>query len=228
MSISRDTRQRATARRAQRRRQARILSVVVVGVLTIVVSGILILASLRSAERQRLVAEGREIGFSIGDSDAPVLMEEFSDYSCSHCAEFAEVSHQIIETYVEDGTLRVIHMPTSFLNLPNSEIAAAAAVCAGEQDNYWEMYDALFELHRSEGPTAFTPERMLEIAGMIGLDQALLEDCVNSPATASLLAQIDEVARARGVTGTPTIYVNGQRAESWAYEALSGMIESSR
>ena len=231
MSLSRATRQRAAARRIRRRRGIRLISIAVVCVVAVVIAGILVLASWRSAEEHRLAVEGtEELGFSVGDPDAPVLMEEFSDYSCEFCAEFAETSHQLIETYTGDGTLRVIHMPTSFLNLPNSEVGASAAICADQQGGYWEMYDALFELHRNESPTAYTTARMVEIANTLGLDQESFEICLSSPGTASLLASINEVARARDVTGTPTIFINGERVDpqNRSFEAISQLIEPLR
>jgi protein-disulfide isomerase len=232
MSVSRSTRQRVAERRAQQRRRARTISIALVGVLAVVVAGIIILASWRSAEERQLLAEVSQELPSVGSTDAPVLIEEFSDFACSYCADFSQTLHQLIEAYTVDGTLRVVHVPITSLHPPYSETAAEAAVCAGEQGSYWEMYDALFALYRAEGATAYTAERMLEMGDSLGLDRASFETCLNAPETASFLARAAEIASARGVTSTPVIFVNGERVpatlEARSFDSLSQWIESLR
>lgn len=231
MSVSRDTKRRVSTQRARRRRQSRILSIAIASVLALLLVGILILASWRSAENRRLAAEAAENLPSIGDPDAPVVMEEFSDFACTFCADFAQTTQQLVETYLEEGMLRVVHVPVTFLSPPYSDTAAVAAICAEQQGNYWEMYDTLFALYRSErDPMIYTTERILEIADALDLEVDTFETCLNSAEMATYLDEIDQIARARGVTSTPTIFINGERVpstlEDRSFESLSALIES--
>ncbi len=83
---------------------------------------------------------------SIGDADAPVVITEFSDYQCPACAGVEQqVVPGLIERYVDTGKARLVYreFPLDGLH-PFARKASEAAVCAGQQDAYWEMHDKLF------------------------------------------------------------------------------------
>ncbi|NDJ55126.1 MAG: thioredoxin domain-containing protein [Chloroflexi bacterium] len=151
------------------------------------------------------------IGFSLGDPNAPVTLVEYSDFSCPHCNDLSEAVHQLIEDYVRDGQLRIVYKPVAFVNPTTSTPAARAAVCAAEQGVFWEYHDVLWGIFRRNGPNAYTPAIMTrEFAELSGVSEAEFEACYSSPET---IAEIEAVLRETqtiGVTGTPTLFVNGQ------------------
>ena len=82
-----------------------------------------------------------------GDQNAPVVMVEFSDFECYYCIRhYSQTEVKIVAEYVDTGKVKIIykHFPLT-LGHPNSQKAAEAAECAGEQGKFWEMHDKLFE-----------------------------------------------------------------------------------
>ncbi len=116
----------------------------------------------------------------------------------------------IVNNHVLTGQVKMVFWPLLDLG-PNSENAAAAAFCAGEQDSaqFWAFHDALFE----DQPNVYTADRgyFTGLAAAKGLDGAAFEACFDGAETRALLAQLDETRRGAGVRQRPTFDVNGQR-----------------
>jgi len=74
---------------------------------------------------------------------------------------------------------------------------------------------------------ALQPDQLKEYAAQIGLNVARFE---KDMASSEVQKQIDEESRLAdqsGVTGTPTLFVNGKRVQNRSLESLKGMIEES-
>lgn len=83
--------------------------------------------------------------------------------------------------------------------------AAQAAMCAGEQDKYWEYHDKIFENQRS-----LQDEDLKRYAEEIGLDTEAFNACFASGKFRNNIAQDQRRAQQLGVTGTPAFFINGR------------------
>lgn len=147
--------------------------------------------------------------YRLGDPDAPVLLEVFSSFTCPHCAHFHETIHELLDPYVQDGTLAVV----AYL-LGNSQRAALgtqASLCAGQQEpaRFWEMSDLMFSWLNQ----AYGRPNIEEAAKTMGLDVGALTACMDSPETAAIMQGVYEEAMARQVWGTPATFFNGARPD---------------
>src|SRR5690606_19329787 len=81
-----------------------------------------------------------------GSAAAPLVLVEFSDYQCPFCRRHAQqVLPELLKHYVDAGRVRYVMKQFPLVSLhPQAELAARAALCAGDQGDYWEMHDALF------------------------------------------------------------------------------------
>jgi protein-disulfide isomerase len=82
--------------------------------------------------------------YSLGRSDAPLTLLEFTDYQCPYCRKFqAETWPLLKKNYIDTGKLRFIvrDLPLSFHS--SARPAAEAAHCAAEQGKFWEMHHAM-------------------------------------------------------------------------------------
>lgn len=78
-----------------------------------------------------------------GDQNAPVILYEYADYSCSHCAELNLIINKIVEDY--NGKVAVVFRNYLISYFKNNVITASAATAASIQ-GYWQPYkDLLFE-----------------------------------------------------------------------------------
>lgn len=135
----------------------------------------------------------------LGKNEAPVTMVEFSDYQCEHCARFHGSTFAAIKTkYIDTGKVRFVSrdLPLSFH--PWAMIAAEASRCAGDQQKYWPMRDAL--MRRSE---ELSPAVIEQVAQAIPLDMGLYHACTESRKYYSAIRQDEEAAMAVQIPATP-------------------------
>jgi len=79
-----------------------------------------------------------------GSPSAKVVMAEFSDFQCPFCKRWNDETLPLLRTKLgADVAMAFVHFPIVQIH-PNAGNASAAAVCAGEQNKFWEMHDLLF------------------------------------------------------------------------------------
>jgi len=132
-----------------------------------------------------------------------------------YCERFyKETEKQIEDTYVADGTVHFVYRSFGGFIGPESQAAAEAAYCAGDQNKYWEYHDILFANQTGENVGAFADRRLQAFAEALSLDMTAFNDCFNSNKYADRVQQDSVDGTAAGVTGTPAFYftytVNGE------------------
>jgi protein-disulfide isomerase len=91
-----------------------------------------------------------------------------------------------------------------------SQWAAEAAECAGDQDKFWEFHDYLFSHQNGENQGAFSKENLKGFAADMGLDTQAFNTCLDSGKYTQLVTDQTNLGRQLGVQSTPTFAVNGQ------------------
>jgi protein-disulfide isomerase len=162
----------------------------------------------------------------IGEDNAPVRIVVFSDFQCPACAQFAAFAIPYIkEQHVEPGTVRYVHYDFPLVNIhPQAFLAARAGRCAHEQGRFWEYHDLLYAEQQSWSRQEEAPARFVELAQQLGLERATFESCLNSDRYAAEVTTNMRLGQSLGVPGTPTLYVNGKRAEIRSLQALDRLI----
>lgn len=150
-----------------------------------------------------------------GDPNAPIVITEYSDYQCPYCRLFFENTEELLMAqYVEPGTVYFVYKSVGGFIGPESEAAAEAAYCAGDQGKFWEMHDIIFANQTGENVGAYTDRRLEAFADELDLDRGLYDDCISSGKYEDLTAQDAEDANAAGIQATPsfliTYEVNGE------------------
>ena len=102
---------------------------------------------------------------------------------------------------------------------PSAGIAAEAARCAGDQEAYWGMHDALFAEQEAWAQADDVEAALNELAGGLGLDASTFTDCLESGRYADAVAGNLSEAAALGVNGAPSFYINGSGARRAALRA---------
>lgn len=151
-------------------------------------------------------------GISIGEEDAPVVIYEFADFQCPGCGQFASfVTPLIKERLVEPGLVRYVYYDFPLAMHPHAFLAARAARCANEQGRFWEYHDILYARQPTWAAQTNATGTFVELAGEVGLDEAEFEACLRSDRYAEEVTRSLRLGESLGVTGTPTIFVNGRR-----------------
>jgi protein-disulfide isomerase len=150
----------------------------------------------------------------LGDKDAPVTIVEFSDYQCPFCRRFwKDTLPQLKAEYIDTGKARLVYrdLPLSFH--PAAQISAEAAQCAGDQDQYWQYHDKLFEEQDKQGggTVQYGAEELKKWALEIGLNVVTFNSCLDSGKYKSEVEKDTADGSIAGATGTPSFFINGRR-----------------
>jgi len=158
---------------------------------------------------------------SIGPADAPITIVEFSDYQCPYCTQWHDTTYKpLLAAY--PGKIRLIYRNFPLPFHQNAFTAAEAAMCAGDQNAYWQYHDALFanndQLNNQAG-TVVDKSFYVNLASGLGLDTTTFSDCLATEKhKQDVQSDIDyanslspDSDGSAAVGGTPTFFINGYR-----------------
>lgn len=144
-----------------------------------------------------------------GRIDAPVVMLEFSDYSCPQCAAYYARVMPELQPLVDNGTLRIeFHDFAIFDERFNSTLGSLGGVAAGKQGKFWEYLAEAEKMSLSDHPQ-WTPELATEIAQRAGVpDLQAFQAALNDEGALNDIRHERELVASWGVTGTPAFFIN--------------------
>ena len=150
---------------------------------------------------------------TLGDPNAPVVIEEYSDFGCSHCADFALGTKKLIEQeYIESGQVYLVfHSVGGLLGSPATLQAAEGAYCAADQNAFWPFHDLIFanQVTLLQNRNADISGTLVQFAELLELNPDQFDTCLAERKYQNLAAQDEVDATQKGITGTPTFIVNG-------------------
>ncbi len=222
MSPERETSKRQARREEMRRRTQRqryiTIGLIVLGALVIVLP--IAYQMLKPAAAVVSVDPGTHPNANdntMGDPNAPIKIEEFSDFQCPFCERFHQQTEPLLRQYYID-TGKVLFTYRSMGNWVSGNVggantesqdAAAAAYCAGEQNKFWEMHALLFGNVLGENVGSFSDKRIPLIAEKIdGLDMDKFNQCYESGKFKDRVQKDFQDGQAAGVTGTPGFIIS--------------------
>jgi protein-disulfide isomerase len=144
-----------------------------------------------------------EAAYALGPADAPITLVEFSDYQCPFCRRWHdEVYEALLAAY--PGRIRFVyrHLPLTSIH-PDAFSAAEAAMCAGEQDAYWQFHEKLFS-NETLGNSVY-----VQYAQDLGLDMKTFESCISDRKYQEAIQADADFAIDLGIRSTPTFFING-------------------
>lgn len=146
---------------------------------------------------------------SIGNANAPVLVEEYFDFQCPHCQVAAdEVVAPLIEKYVRTGKIRFAYRFYPILGA-ESVYAARAGYCAAAEGAFWPYQKILFDKRGTGNRGTYSKANLIAAAGEVGLDQEAFRACLESDAARDYVGAEYEKALKLRLDGTPSYVVNG-------------------
>ena len=219
--MSKEGKSKRQMRRDQRRRsEQRSRLVVIAGVVLVALAAaaFLILPNFTPVGEIKTVesaARPQADGNAAGDPNAPVKLEEFSDFQCPYCDRFSkDTEGQIMDAYVATGKVYFVYRSFGSWIGAESGDAAEAAYCAGDQGKFWEMHDIIFANQTGENVGNFTPKRLMAFGEKIGLNMGDFRSCFNGGTYKDRINQDFNDGRAANIQATPsflmTYTVNGQ------------------
>ena len=124
---------------------------------------------------------------------------------------------QVLEQNPDTVKMVFKNMPLRFHQF--AEPSARAALAAFKQGKFWQFHDELFKSEQ------LSNEVINSIAVDLGLDMAQFNKDINSAEITKMIEKDLMDAQKVGVTGTPTIFINGKKLKNRSLQGFQMMID---
>jgi protein-disulfide isomerase len=171
----------------------------VIGIIIVILLGVMIYSMVKE-EGVLEVDKGAKP--PKGNENSSITIIEFSDFQCPACKAAEPIIKKVLERY--DVAFYYRHFPLP--SHKNSFIAAEAAECANEQEQFWEYHDILFENQAN-----LDKENLKEYAKELKLDEDEFNLCLDSEKYKDIVEKDLRDGNNLEVRGTPTFFINGRR-----------------
>ena len=173
--------------------------------------------------------------YTLGNPNAPVVIEEFADFECPVCGSYATVTEPDVRSkIIATGLAYYKYYDFPLAQHHNTLFASNAAACANAQGKFWEMHDQLFNGQDAwglnpDGATQVTdnPKSIfMGYAKTIGLNMPEFEQCYDTRKYQSRVEANAAEGFRRNVNQTPTFYINGKlMVGSQPYDAIKQAVD---
>lgn len=155
-----------------------------------------------------------------GNEDAEITLIVFNDLECPYCGKLHD-SLQVARDKFSEDQLRIVYRDYPLPGHPNALPAAKASWAAFQQGQFFPMLDLIFANARE-----LSDDKYLELANELGLDIDKFKEDMASEAVANEINGDIEDATSYGVSGTPALYLNGEKiGGALGEDALVELIE---
>jgi protein-disulfide isomerase len=176
-------------------------------------------------DRNQLVGSLSEQDYRQGSLNARVILVGYGDYQCPQCGELyaliKTIDRSLNETFPEENYLCFVfrQFPQPLI-YPQAQKAAAAALAAGAQGQFWQMHDMLFNHQQALGNGY-----LVEYADRLGLNiPQFLQEMTRQMHIDRINTDIESGLQS-GVTTAPGLFINGiHYRDRWDIKQLMAAI----
>lgn len=145
---------------------------------------------------------------TMGPKDAKLKVIEYSDYSCPMCTRAHKTLDPIFMKLAQQGVISFeVRDLNIFAGKHRSDLAAAAALAAADQNKFWEFRAAVFDAAGSGHPD-YTVDSLVEIAKQVGIpDLQKFRAGIKDPKNLEHILKESQQAQQWGMQGTPAIFI---------------------
>jgi protein-disulfide isomerase len=227
------------ARAQERRRRQAVVGGVVAAVVVVAVVVVIVVQSARTSSSPDAAVPANTVdgatAFAVGPADAPVTVDVYEDFLCPACRQFEATTGDTLAALAADGTAQVRYHPIAILDRASTDDystralnAAAVVGDAAGTEAFLAFHDALFAEQPAEGGPGLTDERLGELAAEAGASGADVEEAITGLAYEDWTREVTDAASRAGVTGTPTVLVDGAILQDRTPAGLRAAVEAAQ
>ncbi|MFC9354870.1 DsbA family protein [Arthrobacter sp. NPDC057013] len=145
----------------------------------------------------------------------PVKVVLYIDFICPVCKNFEATYNDTLTKLRDEGKITVEYRALGFLDSRSttnySSRAANAAACVVNEspEKYADFVNALFDKQPAEGSAGLSDDELKKLATDVGAKS--IDSCVENKTYRPWVKYTTQEAAAIGVTGTPTVLVDGKQ-----------------
>lgn len=176
------------------------------------------------------VGPGLAAGTRAGE-DAPVI-DIYLDYTCVYCSQLEDINNEDLAELADNGEATVVYHPIALLDRTGSFTGfsgrathAAAVVADQAPEQFVDAHVAMFDVYdaaREAGGAEPDQTVLREALTGAGVPADVAEEAAPGDVTTGVFAEwvaaTTDQARNDGISGTPTVYIDGEEFTDWAQE----------
>jgi protein-disulfide isomerase len=223
----------AVRARAEGRRRTVLGGVVAAVVVVLALVVVIVVQTQRTATSADAAAPANADGtvISVGSADAPVTVDLYEDFQCPNCKRFEATTGSTLAQLVADGTVQARYHGMAFLDTNANDdystralnAAAVVAATAGP-DAFQTFHDLLFANQPAEGGSGLTDDQLVAYAAEAGASGGTVEQDIRALTYGDWVATATDQASKDGVTGTPTVLVDGEQPAELSPDGLTAAV----
>jgi protein-disulfide isomerase len=209
----------------------------IIGVLIVAIAAYVIFGDFSGPGNSKLSIEDSPV---LGEESAPVIIYEFTDFSCPFCAAAEGKNAYLMgvlesrapgweaplpaikEKYVDTGKVKIVFKYFPGHGAATAAHAVALGLYAQNPDLFWKFADVAFANQQNLNDITL----MKVWAKNLGADEKVLSDYLESGDYESQLKAEEDMGKINGVTGTPSFFINGQQVVgAQSFSELEKIIE---
>ena len=152
---------------------------------------------------------------SVGSPSNTII--EYASMTCPHCSDFHnETFPKIKSDLIDTGKVKYI-----FRDFPLDQYAMAGTLIANcvTEDRYFDVINVLLKTQKKWIQNGY--QGLLSIAKNFGLSISQVEVCLSDEKLIKLIETNMSIAtNSFGITGTPSVFVNGKKISSLDYQEM--------
>jgi protein-disulfide isomerase len=242
----RSNKERLAARRAaeaaeraqvQRRRRTVLGGVVAAVAVLLAVVVVIVVQTQRTAPSAGAAVPANAAGtvIAVGSAEAPVTVDLYEDFQCPNCKTFEDESGSTLARLVAAGTVQARYHGMAFLDTSvNDEYstralnAAAVVLSTAGPDAFQTFHDLLYANQPAEGGSGLTDEQLIEYAGQTGATGSTVQAQIHDLTYGDWVTKATDQASKDGVTGTPTVFVDGTELSDLSAAGLTAAVSAAQ
>jgi protein-disulfide isomerase len=151
-------------------------------------------------------------GIVLNPSAKPTI-DVYIDYQCPACKNFELINGGYLNEVIAQNKAKVVYHPMTFIG-PESILAANAAACAADENEFVDMNLALFQGQASsENSGKWQNDTLLNLGKSVGINSAKFETCIKDGNYVKWTGNVSAASAKANVNSTPTIFVNGKQLD---------------
>lgn len=165
----------------------------------------------------------------IGNPDANITIVEFGDFECPACNQFAQQTYpQIVNNYIESGQVNMVwkDYPLTEIGHDWARPAAMAAECVYREGGDEAFFNVKQQIFTNQGSLdgSNVQSEIISYAEEENVSGEAVQQCLDNGNPGQEVDQDKSEGRSSGVSGTPTVFVDGQEINA-EYSSIRAAIE---
>ncbi len=166
--------------------------------------------------------------YILGNADASVTLVEYASVACGACAAWHQTVYPDLKAkYIDTGKIKYVFRP---FPAASPEIATAGhklALCA-DRDKFFKniklQFDRQAQIYEMGSRPGGLRQAYISLAKASGLSEEEFISCMGNPEITARYDAFTQMGVDQGVTGTPSIFINGEKTTGNDLESLEKMI----